>query len=132
MKRDKEAEARLGGMDYALRQIKQNGVDEFEKELTDCGVVVIKFWMQIDKDEQLKRFNDRMNTPEKRWKITDEDWRNREKWDQYEAAIDEMISKTSTVYAPWTIVEGNDKLYARLKVLETVIGRLEKELKKHC
>jgi len=107
-------------------------IDEFEKELTDCGVVVIKFWMQIDKDEQLKRFNDRMNTPEKRWKITDEDWRNREKWDQYEAAIDEMISKTSTVYAPWTIVEGNDKLYARLKVLETVIGRLEKELKKHC
>ena len=106
-------------------------IDEFEKELTDCGVVVIKFWMQIDKDEQLKRFNDRMNTPEKRWKITDEDWRNREKWDQYEAAIDEMISKTSTVYAPWTIVEGNDKLYARLKVLETVIGRLEKELKKH-
>ena len=102
-------------------------IDEFEKELTDCGVVVIKFWMQIDKDEQLNRFNDRMNTPEKRWKITDEDWRNREKWDLYEPAIDEMIQKTSTVYAPWTIVEGNDKLFARLKGLETVNERLPSE-----
>ena len=104
-------------------------IDEFEKELTDSGVVVMKFWMQIDKDEQLRRFNDRMNTPEKRWKITDEDWRNREKWDLYETAIDEMIQKTSTVYAPWVIVEGNDKKYARLKVLETIIQRLREELK---
>ncbi|MBR6045656.1 MAG: polyphosphate:AMP phosphotransferase [Ruminococcus sp.] len=105
-------------------------IDEFEKELTDCGFVILKFWIQIDKDEQLKRFNDRMNTPEKRWKITDEDWRNREKWDLYESAVDEMIQKTSTVYAPWTIVEGNDKLYARLKVLDTVIARLRDELAK--
>ncbi len=104
-------------------------IDEFEKELSDCGVIILKFWMQIDKDEQLRRFTDRMNTPEKRWKITDEDWRNREKWDLYEAAIDEMIQKTSTEFAPWTIVEGNDKKYARLKVLETVIERIKAELK---
>lgn len=105
-------------------------INEFEGELSDCGVVVMKFWMQIDKDEQLRRFTDRMNTPEKRWKITDEDWRNREKWDLYETAIDEMIQKTSTVKAPWMIVEGNDKKFARLKVLETVIARLKEEIKK--
>ena len=105
-------------------------INEFEKELSDCGVVVMKFWVQIDKDEQLRRFNDRMNTPEKRWKITDEDWRNREKWDLYESAVDEMIQKTSTEFAPWVIVEGNDKKYARLKVLETVIERLQKEIEK--
>ena len=105
-------------------------INEFERELTECGVVVMKFWMQIDKDEQLKRFNDRMNTPEKRWKITDEDWRNREKWELYETAIDEMIQKTSTKAAPWVIVEGNDKKYARLKVLETVIERLRSEIEK--
>ena len=105
-------------------------INEFEKELSECGVVVMKFWVQIDKDEQLKRFNDRMNTPEKRWKITDEDWRNRGKWDQYEGAIDEMIQKTSTEYAPWVIVEGNDKKYARLKVLETVIERLREEIER--
>ena len=106
-----------------------NEINEFERELSECGVVILKFWMQIDKDEQLRRFTDRMNTPEKRWKITDEDWRNREKWDSYEAAIDEMIQKTSTELAPWTIVEGNDKKYARLKVLETVTERLKAELK---
>lgn len=105
-------------------------INEFESELADSGVIVIKFWMQIDKDEQLRRFNDRMNTPEKRWKITDEDWRNREKWDLYETAIDEMIQKTSTESAPWVIVEGNDKKYARLKVLQTVIDRIKEEIKK--
>ena len=105
-------------------------INEFEKELTDSGMIVLKFWIQIDKDEQLKRFNDRMNTPEKRWKITDEDWRNREKWDLYEAAVDEMIQKTSTKNAPWIIVEGNDKKYARLKVLETLTARLKEEVKK--
>lgn len=104
-------------------------INEFERELSQSGMVVMKFWMQIDKDEQLRRFTDRQNTPEKQWKITDEDWRNREKWDLYEAAVDEMIQKTSTVYAPWTIVEGNDKRFARLKVLETVIERLKEEIK---
>lgn len=105
-------------------------IDEFERELTRSGVVLIKFWMQIDKDEQLKRFNERMENPEKQWKITDEDWRNREKWDLYESAVNEMLEKTSTAYAPWTIVESNDKLYARIKVMNTVIDRLEEVLKK--
>ncbi|MGN0691709.1 MAG: phosphate--AMP phosphotransferase, partial [Oscillospiraceae bacterium] len=105
-------------------------IDEFERELTRSGVILIKFWMQIDKDEQLKRFNERMENPEKQWKITDEDWRNREKWDLYETAVNEMLEKTSTAYAPWTIVESNDKLYARIKVMNTVIDRLEEALKK--
>ena len=85
--------------------------------------------MQIDKDEQEKRFKERMAIPEKRWKITDEDWRNREKWDQYEEAVDEMLIRTSTTYAPWVIVEGNCKYYARIKVLETVIDAIETRMK---
>ena len=103
-------------------------MNEFEKELHDWGAVIIKFWVQIDKDTQLARFNDRQNTPEKQWKITEEDWRNREKWDQYEVAIDEMIQKTSTTYAPWHILESVDKKYARLKALKIVIEELEKVL----
>ena len=86
--------------------------------------------VHIDKDTQLARFNDRQSNPEKQWKITDEDWRNREKWEQYEEAVNEMIIKTSTSYAPWTIVEGNCKYYARIKVLETVVNEIEKRLKK--
>ena len=90
--------------------------------------MVLKFWLHIDPDEQLRRFRDRENTPEKRYKITDEDWRNREKWPAYEVAVDEMLQKTSTEYAPWVIVEGNDKKYARLKVLRTVRKALEERL----
>ena len=105
-----------------------NEINEFEKELVDWNAVVIKFWVQIDKDTQLARFTDRQNTPEKQWKITDEDWRNREKWDLYEGAIDEMIEKTSTKYAPWYILESNDKKYARIKALKTVIKAIEKKL----
>ena len=81
----------------------------------------------IDKDEQKRRFEERMETPAKQWKITDEDWRNREKWDQYEAAVDEMLVRTSTTYAPWIVVEGNDKYYARVKVLRTVVEALEEK-----
>lgn len=103
-----------------------NEINEFEKELQSWGAVIIKFWVQIDKDTQLERFNDRQNTPGKRWKITDEDWRNREKWDQYEDAVNEMLLRTSTDYAPWIVVEGNCKYYARIKVLETVVNALEK------
>lgn len=103
-------------------------MNEFEKELHDWGAVIIKFWVQIDKDTQLARFNDRQNTPEKQWKITDEDWRNREKWDQYEVAVDEMLQKTSTTFAPWHILESVDKKYARLKALKIVIEELEKVL----
>lgn len=91
----------------------------------NAGAIVLKFWLQIDKDEQERRFNERMNTPEKRWKITDEDWRNRAKWDAYEKAVDEMLIRTSTTYAPWTIVEADSKYYARIKVLRTVVEALE-------
>ena len=103
-----------------------NEINEFEKELTDWGAVVIKFWVQIDKRTQLKRFKERQATPEKQWKITDEDWRNREKWNQYESAIDEMIQKTSTEFAPWYILESVDKKYARIKALEIVIDQIKK------
>ena len=107
-----------------------NEINEFEKELTEWGAVVVKFWVQIDKDTQLARFTERQNTPEKQWKITDEDWRNREKWDLYEEAVDEMIEKTSTTYAPWVILESNDKKYARIKAMKTVIAAIEAALEK--
>ena len=106
-----------------------NEINEFEKELSDWGAVIVKFWVHIDKDTQLARFNDRQSNPEKQWKITDEDWRNREKWDQYETAVDEMLQKTSTAYAPWHILESVDKKYARLKALRIVIEEIEKALK---
>ena len=106
-----------------------NEMNEFEKELHDWGAVIIKFWVQIDKDTQLARFTDRQDTPEKQWKITDEDWRNREKWDEYEVAVNEMIQKTSTTFAPWHILESVDKKYARIKALKIVIEELEKVLK---
>ena len=79
--------------------------------------------------QKLARFTDRQNNPEKQWKITDEDWRNREKWDQYEVAVEEMLEKTSMPHAPWIVVEGNDKYYARIKVLECVTEAIEKRLK---
>lgn len=107
-----------------------NEINEFEKELSDWGAVIIKFWVQIDNKTQLERFTDRQNTPEKRWKITDEDWRNREKWDLYERAVNEMLAKTNTTFAPWYVLESVDKKYARLKALEIVIDELEKALKK--
>ena len=105
-----------------------NEMNEFEKELSDWGAVIIKFWVQIDKDTQLARFTDRQNNPEKQWKITDEDWRNREKWDLYEDAVNEMLKKTSTTFAPWHILESVDKKYARIKALKIVIKELEKAL----
>ncbi len=105
-----------------------NEINEFEDELREWGAVLIKFWVQIDKDTQLARFTERQNTPEKQWKITDEDWRNREKWDLYETAVDEMIEKTSTEYAPWHILESNDKHYARIKALETIVEEIKKRL----
>lgn len=104
-------------------------INEMESHLANFGTVVLKFWIHIDKDEQERRFKERERDPEKQWKITEEDWRNRAKWDQYEEAVDEMLIRTSTTYAPWTVVEGNDKRYARLKVLETVVAALEKKIK---
>lgn len=104
-------------------------MNQMESQLVHHGAVVLKFWLHIDKEEQAKRFKDRQENPEKSWKITDEDWRNREKWDLYEKAVDEMIIKTSTSDSPWIIVEGNDKYYARIKVFETVVDALEKRMK---
>lgn len=106
-----------------------NEINRMEAQLADAGAIVLKFWLHIDKDEQKKRFEERIEDPNKQWKITDEDWRNREKWDEYVKAVDEMILRTSTTYAPWIIVEGNDKLYARIKVLQTVVEAIEKRLK---
>jgi polyphosphate kinase 2 (PPK2 family) len=106
-----------------------NEINEFEKELADWGAVVIKFWVQIDNETQLARFTDRQNTPEKQWKITDEDLRNREKWDQYEVAVNDMIRYTSTDFAPWHIIAGNDKYYARIQALQIINDMIGERLK---
>ncbi|HKS15659.1 MAG TPA: polyphosphate:AMP phosphotransferase, partial [Pseudomonas sp.] len=100
-------------------------INDFEQELTNAGVVLVKFWMSIDKQTQLERFNEREETPFKRFKITDEDWRNREKWDDYAGAVEDMVDRTSTGIAPWTLVEANDKRWARVKVLRTINEALE-------
>lgn len=107
-----------------------NEINEFERELTNWGAVVMKFWLHIDSDTQLQRFEARQNTPSKQWKITDEDWRNREKWAAYETSVNEMLQKTSTPDAPWHIIESNDKYYARIKTLRIVKEALEKALGK--
>lgn len=103
-------------------------INEFEQELKRWGAVLVKFWVDVDKDEQLKRFKEREENPQKRWKITDEDWRNREKWELYESAVDEMFRRTTTEAAEWTVLESNDKLYARIKALEVIISAIEKNL----
>ena len=105
-------------------------MNDMEEQWTDHGMVVLKFWLQISKEEQLRRFTDRQNTPNKQWKITDEDWRNREKWDVYEDAVNEMIARTNKPNAPWVVVEGDNKYYARIKVLKTVCDAFEKRLGK--
>ena len=104
-------------------------INDMEAHLVKSGTIVLKFWMHIDKDEQEKRFKQRMETPEKQWKITDEDWRNREKWDLYENAVNEMFAKTNTTYAPWHILESNDKKYARIKALKILIDAIEEKIK---
>ena len=103
-------------------------INEFEKELHDWGAILVKFWLHVDQDEQLARFMDRQNTPEKRWKITEEDWRNREKWSAYEIAVNDMFQMTSTEFAPWHIIESNDKRYGRIKALKTIIHAVDSEL----
>jgi polyphosphate kinase 2 (PPK2 family) len=103
-------------------------INQFERQLVDFGTILFKFWIHISQDEQLRRFESRSTDPLRSWKLTDEDWRNREKWDLYEAAVNEMLLRTSTVTAPWTIVEGNNKLYARIKVLQTVVDKFSQEL----
>lgn len=105
-------------------------IKDMEQQWAEHGFAIAKFWLQIDKDEQLRRFTERQNDPMKQWKITDEDWRNREKWDAYEEAVNEMLVRTDTSFAPWTVVEGNNKYFARLKVLKTVVELFEKKLGK--
>jgi len=103
-------------------------INDFEQQLTDNGAIVLKFWLAIGKDEQYRRFEEREKTAFKRFKITPEDWRNREKWEAYEAAVCDMVDRTSTAIAPWTLVEANDKHYARIKILRTVCERIEQAL----
>ncbi len=100
-------------------------INDFEDQLAEAGTIVIKFWLTISQDEQLRRFKEREKTRFKRFKITEDDWRNREKWPQYEQAICDMVDRNSTEIAPWTLIEANDKNFARIKVLRTVCERLE-------
>ncbi|MFN3884384.1 MAG: polyphosphate:AMP phosphotransferase [Rhodocyclaceae bacterium] len=99
-------------------------INDFEHELAEAGAVIVKFWLQISKEEQLRRFREREKTDYKRFKITAEDWRNREKWDDYHRAVCDMVDRTSTGTAPWTLVEAEDKAYSRVKVLRTLCERL--------
>lgn len=103
-------------------------INEFERQLVDFGMIMAKFWIHISQEEQLRRFEARQDTAYKAWKLTEEDWRNREKWDQYEAAVNDMLLRTSTLTVPWTIVESNDKWFARVKTLRTLVELLSREL----
>lgn len=103
-------------------------INDFEKQLTDEDYIILKFWIHIDEEEQLRRFEERANDPYKAWKLTNEDWRNREKFEDYVAAAEDMFEKTNAEHAPWVLVEGNNKYYARIKVLEETIAHIEREL----
>lgn len=103
-------------------------INSFERQLADFGAIVTKFWIHISREEQLRRFKERQRTGYKAWKLTAEDWRNRAKWNAYEQAVEEMVLKTSTLRAPWHLVEGNDKYHARVKVLSTLVKTLSDEL----
>lgn len=103
-------------------------INALEEHWSDHGIIICKFWLEIDKEEQARRFSEREGNPEKKWKITAEDYRNREKWNDYHKAVNEMLFRTDTSTAPWTLVEAVNKPYARIKIMETVINRLEKVL----
>src|ERR1022692_1924866 len=104
-------------------------INAFERQLRDFGAVVVKFWVHISREEQLRRFEERKAIGYKEWKLTDEDWRNRAKWGDYEEAVEEMLVKTSTTLAPWSLVEGNDKYWARAKILSRLVEVLSTEVK---
>ena len=104
-------------------------INEFEDQLTSSGIVLVKFWIHVTKDEQLRRFQEREKIPHKQWKLTEEDWRNREKWEEYAIAVNEFVEHTSTRVAPWNLIEGNDKRHARVKVIKTVCEYMEEALK---
>jgi len=103
-------------------------INHFEEQLADSGIVLAKFWIHLSKEEQLRRFKERQDIPFKQYKITGEDWRNREKWEAYAAAVNDMVARTSTRQAPWTLVAGNDKRFARVQILKTFCQRLEQAL----
>jgi AMP-polyphosphate phosphotransferase len=103
-------------------------IDDYERALCDDGMILVKFWLHLSDAEQLRRFEARAQEPLKAWKLTEEDWRNRARRSDYEAAVDEMVRRTSTDYAPWHLVEAESKRYARVKVIETVCDRVEAEL----
>lgn len=103
-------------------------INQFERQLVDFGTILFKFWIHISKKEQFRRFKTREKDKLHRWSLTDDDWRNREKWGLYEEAVNEMLLKTNIVTAPWTVVEGDSKLYARAKVLKTLVDRLSERL----
>ena len=101
---------------------------DFEHQLADQGSIVHKFWLHISPEEQLRRFKERQTVDYKQYKITDEDWRNREKWPDYARAVDDMVTRCNTPFAPWTLVAGNDKKFARVQILKTIVQRLEETL----
>lgn len=103
-------------------------INAFERMHTAGGCVLVKFWLQISKAEQLRRFEERASDPLKEYKLTDEDWRNRDRWDDYQAAADEMVARTHRPDAPWTLVSGEDKNHARVTVLATIVDRLRAHL----
>jgi polyphosphate:AMP phosphotransferase len=103
-------------------------INHFEQQLVNHGIVLLKFWMHISREEQLRRFQEREQTPYKRWKLTDEDWRNRERWEDYEIAVHDMVERTDTERSPWVLVEANDKQFARVKVLKTICSALAARL----
>ena len=105
-------------------------INHFEEQLVSNGILLMKFWIHISQAEQLRRFRDRTRTSYKRWKITDEDWRNRKQWPEYTTAVNDMVARTSTKIAPWALIEGDDKNFARVKVLRTLVERLERRLKR--
>ena len=105
-------------------------INDFEAQLVRHNIIVVKFWLSISKDEQLKRFKEREDVAFKHFKITPEDWRNREKWDEYEQAVCDMVDRTSTEIAPWTLIEANDKNFSRIKILKTLCERIEDAMKK--
>ena len=103
-------------------------INSFERQLTDFGAILVKYWIHITREEQLRRFEERQQIGYKAWKLTEEDWRNREKWGAYEDAVEEMLLRTSTRTAPWHLIEGNDKYWARVKILKILTQTLSKDL----
>jgi polyphosphate kinase 2 (PPK2 family) len=103
-------------------------IEGFEEQLADFGIILVKYWLHITKDEQERRFHERAQSPHKSWKLTKDDWRNRAKWDEYELAVNDMVARTSTRRAPWHLIPANDKNYARVEVLRLAADAIERAL----